>query len=161
MKLSTHFTLAELTRSQAAARQGIDNTPDDADLLKLQTLCVVGLEAVRALVKKPVFVSSGYRGVALNAAIRGSMSSQHCCKGEHAAADFEVWGIANIDLAEMIAASDIPFDQLILEYPKKNDPQAGWVHMSILTDGEKPRRQVLTALKRNGRTTYEMGLVSG
>jgi len=159
MQLSEHFTLAELTRSQTAERQGIDNTPSDEDIVKLSTLCVVGLEAVRSLVKQPVYVSSGYRSSALNAAIGGSSTSQHCCNGECAAADIEVWGLANIRLAQTIADSDIPFDQLILEYPSPTDPQAGWVHVSMLTDGATPRRQVLSAVKRDGRTVYEAGLV--
>lgn len=159
MNLSPHFTLFELTRSSEASRRGIDNTPPPADIEKLKTLCIIGLEAVRALVGRPVRVSSGYRGEELNDAIGGSDGSQHCCNGNEAAADFEVWGVPNVVLAEMIANSDIPFDQLILEYPRKNDPQAGWVHMSMLTDGAPPRGQVLTALKAARSTIYKPGLV--
>lgn len=157
MQLSPHFTLHEMIRSKTALRKGIDNEPSPAVLRKLIFLCEEGLEKVRALVGEPIRISSGYRSVALNAAVKGSPSSQHCCIGPYAAADFEVMGLSNRALAETIEKSDIQFDQLILEYPSPSNPQAGWVHMSLLTRGE-PRREVLTALSRRGHTIYKKGL---
>ena len=61
MKLSPHFTLAEMTLSQTAARQGIGNTPGEREIAALKTLCAEVLEPVRAHVDRPVIVSSGYR----------------------------------------------------------------------------------------------------
>jgi len=38
-KLSEHFTLAELIKSETAERKGIDNTPPDHLIPKLRRLC--------------------------------------------------------------------------------------------------------------------------
>ena len=72
MKLSAHFSLAELTVSQEAARRGIDNTPGP-DVLKALEWNAANMEAVRSLLNAPVLISSGYRCPALNRAI-GSAS---------------------------------------------------------------------------------------
>jgi len=72
----------------------------------------------------PVIISSGYRSKELNAAIGGSVTSQHSI-GE--AADFEVPGLDNKKLADWIK-DNLKFDQLILEFYKDGDPNSGWVH---------------------------------
>lgn len=125
MKLSQNFTLAEFTRSQTAIRKGIDNTPTAAHLAAMKLLCVKVLEPVRAKFG-PVRLSSGYRSLALNRAIGGATSSQHS-KGE--AADFEVSGVSNLEVAKWMEAH-LNYDQLILEYWKPSDPNAGWIHVS-------------------------------
>jgi zinc D-Ala-D-Ala carboxypeptidase len=89
-KLSDHFSLDELTRSQTAVRKNIDNTPTDIDIELLQELCKNALEPVRVHFSKSVNISSGFRIAELNTSIGGSSTSQHC-KGE--AADFTVSGI--------------------------------------------------------------------
>ena len=89
MKLSTNFTLDEMTRSQTATRHGIPNDPTDEEIRNLADLCEQILERVRAYFGAPVLISSGYRSKALNLRIGGSVNSQHC-RGE--AADFTVAG---------------------------------------------------------------------
>jgi zinc D-Ala-D-Ala carboxypeptidase len=153
MKLSPHFTLRELTASGTASRLGIDNSPGEAELANLRRLCETALEPLRELVGKPISVNSGLRVPALNKAIGGSSTSAHV---RGLAADIEVRGLANLELARIVESSSIPFDQCILEFYSPTDPAAGWVHVG-LSEGA-PRGQVLTASKENGRTVYRTGL---
>ena len=92
-------------------------------------------------------VSSGYRSPELCVAIGSKITSQHA-KGE--AADFEVAGIDNYDLARWIE-DNLEYDQLILEcYTGGN---SGWIHCSYTTD--QPRKQFLHAFKSEGKTKYK------
>jgi zinc D-Ala-D-Ala carboxypeptidase len=156
MNLSPHFTLAEMTRSQQATRMGLDNIPTPEAYAALRYLCRGLMEGVRALVGAPLRVSSGYRSPAVNRAVGGSPSSQHQA-GE--ACDFEVDGVSNLDVAKRIVASDLQFDQLILEFYSPLDLHAGWVHISDVS-GRVRRRQVLTATRRasDGKVVYSPGL---
>lgn len=143
MYLSEHFTLAEMTVSESAARQGIDNTPNAKTLANLSRLCTF-LEHVRLLFGQPILVSSGYRSVELNQAIGGSRTSVHM---QGLAADINVVGVTPSVLAQRIADSPLMFDQLILEYDQ-------WVHLGLSTAPE--RRQLLTIRRGTG---YLPGLV--
>ena len=153
MKLSNNFSLSELTKSQTATRKGIDNEPGTAEIENLIHLAESVLQPVREHFGKPVMISSGYRSPELCEAIGSSSKSQHA-KGE--AADFEIHGVANKELATWIS-NNTTFDQLILEFYDEGDPNSGWVHCSAVT-GE-PRKQVLRASKVEGRTKYEQILL--
>jgi hypothetical protein len=86
-------------------------------------------------------VSSGYRSPELCVAIGSSLDSQHA-KGQ--AADFEVPGIDNYDLARWIE-DNLDYDQLILEcYTGGN---TGWIHCSYVEHG---RAESLTYNKTDG-----------
>jgi zinc D-Ala-D-Ala carboxypeptidase len=69
-------------------------------------------------------------------AIGSKFTSQHA-KGQ--AADFEVPGVANIELARWIEAN-LDYDQLILEFYDPNDPAAGWIHWGRMSDRGKTGR---------------------
>jgi hypothetical protein len=71
MKLSEHFSITEMTKSQTGERKGIDNTPTDEEVENLKALCVNVLEKIRAHFGKPITVNSGFRGAKLNKAIGG------------------------------------------------------------------------------------------
>lgn len=148
MHLSDHFTLAELTRSSTAVRQGIANKPDAEQIVALRNLAQYVLEPVRRHYCKPVIVTSGFRGAALNKAIGGSAKSQHS-DGE--AADFTVQGVSNLEVCKWIEAN-LKFDQLIYEFGED-----GWVHCSYRAD--RARREVLSAVRASGKTKYLKGLV--
>jgi len=148
MKLSEHFSLQEMTKSQTAVRMGIDNAPDDEQLQCLTDLCRNVLDHVRSEFG-PLTPSSGFRSPALCEAIGSKPTSQHA-KGE--AADFEVMGVDNMELAKWIA-HNLVFDQLILEYYKEDEPNSGWVHCSYTADGN--RNEVL---KFDGKT-YTRGVL--
>lgn len=136
MKLSAHFDLAELTASQTAARLGIDNTPTTADLAELQKTAEL-LERVRAILQKPILVTSGFRCRALNdnPAVRGAANSAHVWGG---AADFISPGYGSpLDICRELQhyAESLNFDQLIWEF-------SAWVHIGRARSGT-PRRQLL------------------
>jgi zinc D-Ala-D-Ala carboxypeptidase len=151
MKLSTNFSLSELTKSEAATRLGLDNTPALQIIENLEALVENILQPVRDKFG-PVVVTSGYRSPEVNKAIGGSTTSDHC-KGQ--AADFEVLGKDNRELAIWIA-ENMQFTQLILEFYKPGVPDSGWVHCSY--DPSNLKRQVLTAEKVNGKTVYSTGI---
>jgi zinc D-Ala-D-Ala carboxypeptidase len=137
MKLSGHFSLAELTKSQTATRKGIDNKPTLEHIENLTELCVQILEPTRRNFGKPMVITSGYRSEELCEAIGSKSTSQHA-KGE--AADFEMFGIDNKELAKYIK-NNLVFDQLILEFYNPDDPSSGWVHCSY--SKEENRKQSL------------------
>ena len=127
MKLSENFSLLELTKSQTAERKGIDNTPSTEHQENLKKLCENVLQPVRDHFEQVVSVSSGYRSPELCTAIGSKITSQHA-KGQ--AADFEIFGVSNKELADYID-SELHYDQLILEYWNESDPNSGWVHCSF------------------------------
>ena len=152
VRLSTNFTLQEFTKSQTALRQGIDNTPDDEHLENAKELFENIVQQVRDNFGVTV-INSGYRGPALNEAVGGSATSQHC-KGE--AVDIECPGTPTYDVAKWIE-ENLEFDQLILEFYTPGIPDSGWVHVSYNT--EDNRKSVLTAMKENGKTIYKTDLI--
>ena len=148
MQLSNNFTLNELTKSQTATRKGIDNEPGTAEIENLIHLAKTILQPVREHFGKPVMISSGYRSPALCEAIGSSAKSQHA-HGE--AADFEINGIDNVDLAAWISRN-CDFDQLILEFYDNVDPNSGWIHCS--SKKESSRKQILKAVRIENQIVY-------
>ena len=150
MQLSKNFALRELTASQTAIRKGINNSPNQEQLINLAVLTAKILQPCRDKFG-PININSGLRVLQLNRAIGSGDKSQHT-KGE--AADFETNSVSNYKLADWIEAN-LEFDQLILEYPGK-DPRDGWVHCSY--NRLRNRGQILTAVKEKGKTVYKKGL---
>ena len=154
MNLSANFSLHEMTKSETALRMGFDNTPDDEATENLRLLCEKVLQPVRDHYGKGVKVNSAYRSPESNAAVGGSKTSDHC-KGM--AADIEIPGVANADLAQWIM-DNLEYTQLILEFYTPGIPDSGWVHVSY--DPNNLKKQELTATKVAGKTTYLPGLVA-
>ena len=152
MNLTENFSLNELTKSQTAERKGIHNYPTPLHQVNLRSLCTHVLQPVRDHFSKVVSISSGYRSEELCLAIGSKTTSQHA-KGE--AADFEIFGVSNKELADWIHYN-VQYDQLILEYWKEEDPNSGWVHCSYSQSNN--RRQYLRAYKEDGKTKYEQVL---
>ena len=148
MNLSENFTLQELIYSDTAIRKGIDNKPNDEQIENLKLVCENILEPIREYFKAPVVVSSGYRSVAVCEAVGSSAKSQHT-KGQ--AADFEIFGIPNKEVADWIV-NNIDYDQCILEFWNPSEPNSGWVHCSFNNAGN--RKQYLKASKENGKIVY-------
>ena len=148
MKLSQHFSYQEFIKSQTATRKGISNEPDDSQLYNMKMICANILEPGRVHFGKPVIITSGFRSPELCVAIGSSTNSQHA-KGE--AADFEIPGVSNKELADWIH-DNLPYDQLILEFFDGKDPNSGWVHCSHKPEN---RGQYLIAYKdENNKTKY-------
>ena len=144
MNLTTHFTLEELTRSEVAARNGWDNTPDEVSLANLKRLAVL-LEQVKGAVgMKPVMINSGFRSKKVNDAVGSKDSSQHRIG---CAADLRVPGMRPREVVQACMANAVPFDQIILEFD-------AWTHISVPNTPEmKPRGQALI-IDRQGTRAY-------
>lgn len=153
MHLTKNFTLSELTKSDTALRLDMDNTPNADHIQSLLMLCEKVLQPVRDHFGKGVKVNSGFRHPEVNAKVGGSKTSDHC-KGM--AADIEIPGVANGDLAQWIV-DNLDFRQVILEFYTPGVPDSGWVHVSY--NPEDNKKQVLTAAKQRGKTVYLGGLV--
>lgn len=153
MNLTKNFTVSEMTKSETALRLGLDNQPDETQLANLKVLAEKVLQPVRDHFASGVKVNSALRVPAVNSAVGGAKTSDHC-KGQ--AADIEIPGVANGVLAQWIA-DNLKFTQLILEFYTQGVPDSGWVHVSYVPDNLK--KQVLTATKENGKTVYLQGLV--
>lgn len=152
MKISEHLDLSEVVRSETAKRLGVSNMPTAEHTQNLKILSENIFEKIRNHFRVPIHLSSAYRSVALNKAIKGSSSSQHC-KGE--AIDIDMDGSSNGVTNNMVfdyILNNLNFDQLIWEFGTSENPD--WVHVSYNTDGAQ-RKQVLRAVKSAGKTTYQ------
>ena len=148
MNLSRNFTLQELIKSDTAVRLDINNNPNSGQIEKLKALCENILQPVRDHFGR-VKVTSGFRSPELCTAIGSSVNSQHA-KAE--AADFEVIGVDNAELADWIK-DNLPYDQLIVEYYTPGEPNSGWIHCSYVSD--QPRASYLWAYRSEGKTKYK------
>lgn len=135
---STRITLADLTRSTTAAREGISNTPPASVEPALRRTLDLANALAAALGFDGSAITSGYRSPALNAAVGGSSQSQHT-KGE--AFDVRIPGYPNggaaaaSHVALTLGALGVPWDQ-IMSYADKRH-----VHVSVRAEGN--RRLVL------------------
>ena len=138
MRLSDHFYLHEMIRSQLATRHAIDNQPNAGQIDALRRLCRFVLEPTRRHFGVPIVPSSGFRCRRLNRLLGSRDTSSHCA-GE--AVDFEIIGVPNLNLAHWMA-ENLAIEQLILEYPQLDNGRAGWLHVSYR--GRENRGQCLT-----------------
>lgn len=151
MRLSEHFTLAELIHSDTAKARKISNLPTEEHLANLR-VAAEGMERVRALLGgMPIQVTSGYRSAELNAAVKGSKTSDHL---EGFSVDFGRPGMTHYDVVQTImsdAALMESVDQLIYE-------KGRWVHISF---APRRKKEVLTAYLKaetGERIHYMLGL---
>jgi hypothetical protein len=128
-----YFTVAEFVRSDTADRRAIDNRLPKELLPNVQALVNNVLDPLREWYGKPVMVNSGYRCPELNAAVKGSKTSQHM-NGE--AADIDTGDRQQNKLLFDYIQKNLPFDQLI------DESNFAWVHVSFRADGNN-RMQVL------------------
>jgi zinc D-Ala-D-Ala carboxypeptidase len=147
MQISKHLSFEECTRSGTADKLGIiNNNPNDSVIENMKLLAEKVFEPIREHFGKPIHVSSMFRGLPLNQAVKGSITSQHC-SGQAMDIDMDSKGKpTNKEVFDFIKAN-LEFDQLINEF------DYSWIHVSYVKG--KNRKQVLKAKKVNGRTTYE------
>jgi len=152
MKLSKNLYLSEVTKSRTAKRLGISNEPTKEHLVNLQILAEKIFQPLRDYYNSPIYISSGYRSKALNEAIGGSKSSQHC-KGQAIDIDRDAYSLPNNGQIFEFIKNNLEFDQLIWEFGSNTNPD--WVHVSYNTNGSQ-RKQILVAYKdSNNRTKYK------
>lgn len=148
MNITEHFSMKELTHSQTAIKNGIPNIPKDPQVVaNLTLLCEKVLEPLREGMKCPLRISSGYRSPELNKLIGGAKASQHNI-GEAVDIDLDE---KNAELFSYIV-NNLDFDQIIWEFGDDKNPD--WVHVSYKAAGN--RKQLLKALKSNGKTSYQV-----
>ena len=147
MQISKHLSFEECTRSGTADKLGIiNNNPNESVIENMKLLAEKVFEPIREHFGKPIHVSSMFRGMPLNQAVKGSITSQHC-SGQAMDIDMDSKGKpTNKEVFDYIKAN-LEFDQLINEF------DYSWIHVSYVKG--KNRKQVLKAKKVNGRTTYE------
>ena len=119
--LTEHFTLEELTHSEAALRNGWDNTPNGDEVANLTRLAQLLEQVKKAVDGKPVMINSGFRSKQVNDAVGSKDSSQHRLG---CAADIRVPGMTPKQVVEACIAASVPFDQIILEFDT-------WTHISV------------------------------
>lgn len=131
-----YFSIAEFLRSDAAEKYQVSNIPRDEELLAVlnNTKALVDnvLDPLRAMIARPIIITSGYRCQRVNELVGGSKTSQHLL-GK--AADFHVQGYTpqQMEMVYHTIQMYYDFDQLIL-YPSKNIIHVSW-------NGDKNRRE--------------------
>ena len=141
MRLSPHFDLSEFTRSNTARLLKIDNVPNLQEIENFTNLCIHVLEPARQKTNAQIYVTSGFRSLALNRAVGGVPSSQHC-KG--LAADLRVYTqFYNDNLVSALKETD--YDQLIFE----KSGVRKWIHVSW---SPNPRHQIINQWNDDTRT---------
>ena len=143
-KLSEHFTLGEMTKSNSHPE--VYNIPSHEAIANLKRLCV-WLEELRkrynakyGVGEEPIRINSGYRSPQLNRAIHGNANSNHMTG---CACDIRVIGMEQalryaVILMDYADESHQEFDELLIE---KNRYGAIWLHFAVRPSGN--RRKVL------------------
>jgi len=140
--LSANFTLEELTRSEAADRNGWDNTPNEQEIENLKRLAALMQQVKTAVGGKPVMINSGFRSKQVNDSVGSKDTSQHRLG---CAADIRVPGMKPREVVEACIAANVPFDQIILEFDS-------WTHISVPSlPGAQPRNSRLIIDKQGTR----------
>ena len=150
MRLSKNLTLEEVTKSNTAIKNGLDNNPTEEHLDNLVILAERVFQPIRERFGVPIGISSGYRSKDLNRIIGGSLTSQHS-KGEALDLDADMFGgVKNSEIFYFIR-DNIEFDQLIWEFGNGSEPD--WVHVSYKENLN--RGEVLKAYREHGRIRYK------
>lgn len=130
MKLSPHFTLAEMTTT---SHPDLQDSPSVEVIINLVYLCAVVLEPLRKKLGHAVYINSGYRSWRLNKAVGGVPNSYHLT-GRAADIFCKSLGEARLILT---CLRDIPqVDLAMIE--KKRD---FWVHVQT---SDTPRHIIKT-----------------
>ena len=123
-----HFSIAEFLRSDAAEKYQVSNIPGDEELLavlnNVNALVNNVLDPLRAMIGRPIIITSGYRSKQVNELVGGSKTSQHLT-GK--AADIHVQGYTpqQMEIVYRVIQTYYNFDQLIF-YPSKNIIHISW-----------------------------------
>ena len=156
MRISDHFRKQEFEKSQTAIRLGSSNIVTEPELVaNMVALAANVLEPLRAK-WGPVSLSSGYRHPDLSQALGSKPTSQHCFAE---AVDCEMFkSPGNRPVFEwFVNESGLSWDQIILEF-EGEDPFDGWLHISSKRCLSENRKEVLRAVRQDGKTVYLPGI---
>ena len=139
VRLSEHFTLAEMTKTSVKTKDG--NIPSHVHIENLKRL-TGWLETLRDEWNRrygdgddPIIINSGYRSPQVNKAVGGAQNSNHLtgcavdirCLGKEQAIRY---ACILLDIAD---ESDESFDELIIERSAKSV----WVHFAVRPEGNR------------------------
>lgn len=128
----TNFTFKELTKTNT----GLDNTPDDMNVVKNLVRLAEFLQSIRNELHLPVIVTSGYRSKEVNERVGGVSSSYHV-KG--LAADIKCKDMDK--LLAVLREHLMTIDQIGIYF---NNYEQLWIHVGLPEDGKAPRNQIYT-----------------
>lgn len=134
-KVTKHVNYSEVIQTNV---KGVNNEPTPIHMNNIIELLTNVFEPLRTHVGKPIKINSVYRSEAVNRAIGGSKTSQHC-KGEAMDIDDTFGHMSNNDMGLWIM-KNLVFDQLIFEKPING--KASWIHVSYKSNGMN-RKQIL------------------
>lgn len=153
MLIGKYLTLEECCKSATALRLGIDNQPNQQQIIALQTLATKIYDKCceHFLLKIPVV--SGFRSKGLNDSISGSSQSSQHMRGEAFDLDLDgtMNGVTNAQLFNYIK-QHLEYDQLIWEFGTDTNPS--WVHVSYDVGGRN-RKNIFKSSKANGKVHYK------
>lgn len=135
MQISENFSLIELTFSQTAISNKIDNTPIEFEIINMKYLAKMILEPIRA--EFGAFTpTSTFRCKKLNKMVGGAKASMHLFGY---ASDINLGSRElNKKLFEFIQ-ENLLFSELINEYPDENGCPK-WVHVAIVKNRENEKK---------------------
>lgn len=142
MKLTEHFTLDELTRSDYANEHGLSNSASEYVEKNLMMLCVLILEPLRIALNRPVTINSGYRCKEVNTGVGGVASSHHLLG---LAADIHFH--SETELKEMITVlkGNKHLDLALVERSKNTK----WLHVQLPRPNATPRNRISSVFVTN------------
>jgi len=147
-KLSEHFSLGELTKSNSHPE--MYNIPSHEAIANLKRLCV-WLEALREASPgpskgrgKPIIINSGYRSPQLNRKIGGAANSNHLTG---CAVDIRVENMEQLIryaaiLLDYADKTNQEFDELLIE---RNRYGAIWLHFAVRPKGNRRKVAFINA----------------
>jgi len=136
MKLSEHFTLGELTKTQHVTEDG--NIPSRVAIENLTNLCENWLEDLRysyntlyeGKTESPLVINSAYRSPEVNKLAGGSPTSNHltgCAVDIHVSGFEQAIRYASI-LLDISEGTKRDYDELFIE---RNKAGCHWVHFAV------------------------------
>jgi len=131
--ISKHISTAEATESATALRMGIKNVPNEFVLEAMKYVAENLFEPIREWYNLPIKINSFYRCLALNKAVKGSLTSGHVLGNS-----IDISGgnkVENKKIFDFIKTSGLFYDQVINEYDYT------WIHISLKKTGN--RQQIL------------------
>ena len=131
MRLSQHFTLGELTKTNVK----LENMPNEAQVENLKRVCQ-WLEELRRRWDKPIIINSGYRSSQVNKVVGGAPNSNHltgCAVDIHVSGMEQLIRYAAI-LLDISDERQEDFDELLLERSPKG---TYWLHFAVRPSGNR------------------------
>jgi hypothetical protein len=163
-QISPHLSYRESVYSATAARNGIVNIPNEAQVSNIKVFANTVFEPLRSLIGANINVNPAihvdiiFRSAELNIKEGGVSNSQHLCLGGDSAADIDNNDFndrAQNDILFITAYNhlNVDFDQMIAEDIDETG-HIGWVHISHDYEKETQRRQSMVSFFVNGERVY-------